>query len=78
MICEHCAHPPSYKAREAQWQPYFGMWQALCAWEAEQNQTGVPTPLRQVLYRIASEQPNACKAVAVNTTRYGRENEDGC
>lgn len=73
--CEHCGHPPSYKAREALQQPYIGMWQALCAWEQQVHDRGdpiYPRDLRREVYRIADMRPDAQTTFAVNTTRVGR------
>lgn len=69
--CQFCGHEPTYQHREALQQPYRGQWQAICAWEQETNPDGVPTPLRAALTRIADEQPDAAKAIAVRTTEYG-------
>lgn len=57
--------------------PWKGMWQALCAWEAEQNPAGEPTPLRTAIHRITSEQPDTRNVFAVRTTEYGGDPRHG-
>lgn len=71
MNCTACGHAPTYKEIEAAQAPYRGMWQAIVAWEAEQNPDGNPSTLRDALHRIASEHPEPAAIVAVRTTEYG-------
>ena len=76
--CEHCFHEPTFKAVERQQEPYRGMWQAIVAWSTERQQRGdpiYPADLTREIHRIADLQPEAAAAFALNTTRYGREDE---
>jgi hypothetical protein len=78
VVCEHCAHEPSYQRREAFQQPYRGQWHALVEWAADRQRSGFPIypdDLIRTIHRLADEQPDARAATAHRTTRYGREGE---
>ena len=79
LVCQHCQHPPTFKHREQQQQPYLGMWQALVAWERDAHDRGdpiYPQQLRAEIVRIVDQQPEPADTFALNTTRYGREGID--
>lgn len=77
LVCEHCCHPPTFKHREAQQQPYRGLWQAFCAWAIDLPHD-VPVysgDIERKLIALWNEQPDAAQMFALRTTRYGREGE---
>lgn len=78
VVCEHCAHEPSYQRREAFQAPYRSQWIALVAWAADRQRSGMPIypdDLVRTLHRIVDEQPEAVRPATARTTRYGREGE---
>lgn len=78
LVCQHCKHAPTYEHVQLQQEPYRSQWQALVAWAADRQRSGLPIypdDLVRTIHRIVDEQPEAVRPVTARTTRYGREGE---
>ena len=79
IVCQHCCHPPTFKHRLEQQQPYLGLWQALIG-KVQNVSPDVPIYKRDLdrwMIELWNEKPEAREAFALATTRYGREGMNG-